>query len=114
MMTWDELASSDLYRTAPPEERAKMKEFWFQRVAPRLHPEAMSNIQGQMAILKYISSAELPPKPPDEDEVIPPESLSMTRWSAIERNPSFQQKKWPEQQMYKNIWYHRMAATDPE
>lgn len=112
-MTWDQIVLDDRFRGADPGTQAQIRMHWLTNVAPTMYPELQASPFAAMQLMQYMSAAELPGKLPDEDDIIRPESVNIDGFSKLESNPAYRRKSWKDQTTYKEIWFRKMAATDP-
>ncbi len=113
--TWEQIATSDQYRNDLPINQFKVKQAWLEQVAPSFYgPDIATDFRKKFALLNYMQNVELGPKLPEEDDIIRPEALSMTGIATMESNPAFERKPYEEQTKMRQIWFAKMAASDPE
>jgi len=114
-LPWEDVATSETYRAASPYDRSQIQKAWIAQVGPFFFgSDVTTNPLKYRSLLQYTRSIELPPKTPDEDEIIKPGSERMTGLQTIESNPLFERKSYGEQQSLRQIWFTKMAALDPE
>jgi hypothetical protein len=113
---WESVAIQDWYREAPSTEQARLKQLWIRDEAPNVYgQQVMADPVQRSNLIKWVVNYNMPRKYEDEDEIIRPETLSMSSgYKMIEDSPVFAEKSYKDQQNLKRIWYMKMSATDPE
>lgn len=111
---WQEIAVSDTFRRADSRQQNQLKALYFRDVAPIAYGEAWQNPQTRTQIINRINSFRLPPKLEDEDAIIRPETLTLDGFKQVIQTEEFARKDFKEQQELKSVWFHRLAATNPE
>lgn len=113
-LDWNEIAVGDTYRNADELTQGQIRMYWLKKVAPILHPDYMADPRGRMAVMQNVWNFNPPPKLPDEDNIVKPDTLNQNNFSMIEDNPAFQRKTYAEQQQLKNLWYMKTSVVDEQ
>lgn len=111
---WENIAVSDKFREATPEEKAEMRALWMRDIAPAIHGNALQNQDYYRAVSQQVYTYNLPRKLPDEDSILSPGVMNHNTFGYIEDNPLYARKSYQEQQTLKSIWFAKMQQADPE
>ena len=111
---WESIAVSDWYRASESKDKAELKSLYLRDVAPRVYGQVWQNPQTRSQVVNRVHNFELGPLLEDEQKIITPDTLTMDGIKGVISSPEFAEKDFRTQQNLKSVWFHKLAANDPE
>lgn len=97
---------------ASPAQQAAIQMDWVRNSLPSLYPGITKNSMAYASTVRQALSFRLPPKAPDEDSILLPNTFNMDNFTSVERNPAYAKKSYADQQVLKSIWFGKTSVAD--